>query len=214
MYTQRMYVLAVGLLMSLAIMAQQVPNAGFEDWSGAAFDGNIQPANWNASNVTQFGFKFNFAHREAGHTGSYCMMVQDQDIGAAGITETSPGYVSLGMPWVYIESLTKISQATAGDEGGISWTYRPDTMAVWIKRTGNNTDKEDFHLLYYAWTGQSKGDKFKGKNGNCTSVTKYDEESDIRQATNANECGTTTKATQVAEGWLRTRATYSNWTLV
>ncbi len=214
MYTQRMYVLAVGLLMSLALMAQQVPNAGFEDWSGAAFDGNIQPANWNASNVTQFGFKFNFAHREAGHTGSYCMMVQDQDIGAAGITETSPGYVSLGMPWVYIESLTKISQATAGDEGGINWTYRPDTMAVWIKRTGNNTDKEDFHLLYYAWTGQSKGDKFKGKNGNCTSVTKYDEESDIRQATNANECGTTTKATQVAEGWLRTRATYSNWTLV
>ncbi len=214
MYTQRMYVLAVGLLMSLAIMAQQVPNAGFEDWSGAAFDGNIQPANWNASNVTQFGFKFNFAHREAGHTGNYCMMVQDQDIGAAGITETSPGYVSLGMPWVYIESLTKISQATAGDEGGINWTYRPDTMAVWIKRTGNNTDKEDFHLLYYAWTGQSKGDKFKGKNGNCTSVTKYDEESDIRQATNANECGTTTKATQVAEGWLRTRATYSNWTLV
>lgn len=214
LYTKKLYVMAVGLLLSFALSAQQVPNAGFEDWSGAAFDGNIQPANWNASNVTQFGFQFNFAHREAGHSGNYSMMVQDQDIGAAGITETSPGYVSLGTPWVYIESLTKISQATAGDEGGIAWTHRPDTMAVWVKRTGNNTDKEDFHLLYYSWTGQSRGDKFKGKNGNCTSVTKYDEESDIRQATNANECGTTTKATQVAEGWLRTRATYNNWTLI
>ena len=213
-YIRRITVAAAALIMTLALSAQQVPNAGFEDWSGAAFDGNIQPASWNASNVTQFGFKFNFAHREAGHTGSYSMMVQDQDIGAAGITETSPGYVSLGVPWVYIESLTKVSQATAGDAGGINWTYRPDTMAVWIRRTGNNTDKEDFHLLYYSWIGTAQSSKYKGKNGNCTSVTKQDEESDIRQATNANECGTDTKATQVAEGWLRTRATYNNWTLI
>lgn len=214
LYTKKWYATALGLLMSLALTAQQVPNAGFEDWSGAAFDGNIQPASWNASNVTQFGFKFNFAHREAGHSGSYSMMVQDQDIGAAGITETSPGYVSLGTPWVYIESLTKVSQATAGDAGGISWAHRPDTMAVWVRRTGSNTDKEDFHLLYYSWIGTSTGTKFKGKNGNCTTVTKYDEESDIRQATNANECGTDTKATQVAEGWYRARATYNNWTLI
>lgn len=213
-YIRRITVAAAALLFTLALSAQQVPNAGFEDWSGAAFDGNIQPASWNASNVTQFGFKFNFAHREAGHTGSYSMMVQDQDIGAAGITETSPGYVSLGVPWVYIESLTKVSQATAGDAGGINWTYRPDTMAVWIRRTGNNTDKEDFHLLYYSWIGTAQSSKYKGKNGNCTSVTKQDEESDVRQATNANECGTDTKATQVAEGWLRTRATYNNWTLI
>lgn len=214
LYIRKITTVVSALLLTLALSAQQVPNAGFEDWSGTAFDGNVQPANWNASNVTQFGFKFNFAHREAGHSGSYSMMVQDQDIGAAGITETSPGYVSLGQPWVYIESITKVSQATAGDAGGINWTYRPDTMAVWIRRTGNNTDKEDFHLLYYSWIGTAQSSKYKGKNGNCTSVTKQDEESDVRQATNANECGTDTKATQVAEGWLRTRATYNNWTLI
>ena len=58
------------LLMADTIHAQQLPNASFEDWSGAQFDGNIQPASWNVSNVTQFGFKFNVAYREAGHTGS------------------------------------------------------------------------------------------------------------------------------------------------
>lgn len=200
------------LLMADTIHAQQLPNASFEDWSGAQFDGNIQPASWNVSNVTQFGFKFNFAYREAGHTGSYCLRVQDREIGAAGITEVSPGYFSLGQPWVYIESLTKVSYATAGTEGGMSFTYRPDSMSVWIKRTGNNTDKEDFYLLYYAWSGTAKSSKYKGKNGSCTSVTKTNEESDIRIALDGNECGTDQKANQIAEGMWRERKTYGEWT--
>ena len=193
-------------------MAQQVPNAGFEDWSGAAFDGNEQPASWNASNVTQVGFKFNFAHKEAGHTGAASMMVQDQEVGAMGKYETSPGYFSLGQPWVYLKSITAIDQATAGTEGGISWTYRPDTMSVWIKRTGANVDKEDFYLLYYAWSGTAKGSKYKGKNGNCTAVSKTNEESDIRQALDGNECGTDQKANQVAEGLWREKKEYAQWT--
>ena len=200
------------LLMAGVLQAQQLPNASFEDWSGAQFDGNIQPASWNVSNVTQFGFKFNFAYREAGHTGSYCLRVQDREIGAAGITEVSPGYFSLGQPWVYIESLTKVSYATAGTEGGMSFTYRPDSMSVWIKRTGNNTDKEDFYLLYYAWSGTAKSSKYKGKNSSCTSVTKTNEESDIRIALDGNECGTDQKANQIAEGMWRERKTYGEWT--
>ena len=35
--------------MALQTFAQQLPDSGFEDWSGAAFDGNIQPASWNAT---------------------------------------------------------------------------------------------------------------------------------------------------------------------
>lgn len=192
--------------------AQQLPNAGFEDWSGTAFDGNVQPANWNASNVTQFGFKFNFAHKEAGHTGSASMMVQDQSVGAAGITEVSPGYFSLGQPWAYVPSITAVSQATAGTDGGVSWTYRPDSMSVWIKRTGSNVDKEDFYLLYYAWSGTAKSSKYKGKNGNCTSTSHTNEESDIRQALDGNECGTDQKVSQIAEGMWREKKEYGNWT--
>ena len=204
--------LGVCSLLAVPARAQQLPNAGFEDWSGAAFNGSIQPASWNASNVTQFGFKFNFAHKEAGHTGSASMMVQDQEVGAAGITEVSPGYFSLGQPWVYVKSLTAVSQATAGTEGGISFTYRPDSMSVWIRRVGANVDKEDFYLLYYAWSGTSKGNKYMGKNGQCTSLSKTNEESDIRQALDGNECGTDQKANQIAEGLWYEKKEYSNWT--
>lgn len=212
-HLQRMFILvAVFLLpMTTSLHAQQLPDPHFEDWSGSKFDGKEQLRNWNASNVEQLSFKFNFAHKEAGRSG-YCMMVQDQDVGAAGITETSPGYFSLGQPWVYLESLTKISEATAGTAGGISWNHRPDSMSVWIKRTGSNIDKEDFYLLYYAWSGTAVGNKFKGKNGKCTSVTKQDEESDVRYEMDGNECGTVTKANQIAEGMWRERRQYGNWT--
>ncbi|MBQ2440648.1 MAG: hypothetical protein II502_00470, partial [Paludibacteraceae bacterium] len=198
--------------LSLSILAQQVPNPGFEDWSGDKFDGNVQPASWYASNVTQVGFKFNFAHQEAGHTGKYSMMVQDQTVGAAGITETSPGYFSLGQSWVYLESVLKVKEATAGICGGIQWQYRPDSVSVWIKRTGNDVLKENFNIIYYAWRGTARGEKYRGKNGGCTSTSRIDEESDVRQALDANECGTIQKAEQIAEGWLYQKKEYSNWT--
>ena len=211
------YFLSLSLLCVTSVFAQQqVPNPGFEDWSAAQFDGEPQPASWHASHVEQVGMKFNFAHREAGHTGNYSMMVQDQEVGAMGITETSPGYFSLGQPWSYLPSITQISGATAGTYGGINFTSRPDTMAVWIKRTGDNWNREDFYLLFYSWKGTAIGNKYKAKDGSCTSVTYTDEESDIRQAVNGNECGTATKADpgQIAEGMWREKKQYGSWTLM
>lgn len=203
--------IATAWFLGVNVMAQQLPNADFEDWSAAKFDGNIQPASWNVSNVTQLGFQFNFAYRETGRTG-YALRVQSQDVGAAGITETSPGYVSLGHPWVYLKDIASIKEATAGTYGGVEWTWRPDTMEVWIKRTGNNTSREDYYLLYYAWSGTAQGTSYKGKNGKCTSVSKTDEESDIRQALDGNECTTSRFAKQIAEGMVRERQEYTDWT--
>ena len=209
-----MLVIGALLLLPLTMNAQQLPNPDFEDWSGTAFDGEPQPKSWNASHVEQVGLKFNFAHKETGHNGGYCLMVQDQDVGTMGITETSPGYFSLGKAWAYVPSITAINQATAGTYGGIDFKYRPDSVSVWIKRTGSNTDKEDFYIVYYAWTGEAKGEKYKAKNGSCTSYSCTDEESDIRQAVNGNECGTAQKATQVSEGYWRERKQYGSWTNV
>ena len=210
-YSTFVTLIVLTVLGTISTFAQQVPNPGFEDWSGEKFDGNIQPASWFASNVSQVGFNFNFANRESGHTGSYSMMVKDTEVGAMGITETSPGYFSLGKPWTYLEGLST-GTATAGTAGGINFTYRPDSMSVWIKRTGNNTDKEDFYLLYYAWSGTAKSSKYKNKNGGCTSVSQTNEESDVRLALNANDCGTDQKANQIAEGMWRERKTYGEWT--
>ena len=208
----KIFLLTIFIVLGISTaFAQQLPNPGFEDWGGEKFDGKIQPASWYASNVEQVGFKFNFANQASGHTGSYSMMVQDQEVGAMGITETAPGYFSLGKPWAYLEGLDTKS-ATAGTAGGINFTYRPDSMSVWIKRTGSNTDKEDFYLLYYAWSGTAKGSKYKSKGGSCTSVSKTNEESDIRIALDKNECTIDQAGKQIAEGMWRERKTYGEWT--
>ena len=204
--------MAVLVMSTLSVYAQQLPDPGFEDWSGSKFDGEVQLKDWHASNVEQVGMKFNFAHRETGRSGQYCLMVKDQEVGAMGITETSPGYAALGQPWQYLPGITQISSATAGTSGGISFTYRPDSMIVWVKRTGTKWSAEDFHLLFYSWKGTAKGLKYKNKNNGCTSHEETDEESDVRQGLDGNECGTDTKATQIAEGWLRDRKEYTNWT--
>ena len=211
-YLKQVLVTSLIILSRVFAIAQQVPNPSFEDWSGEKYNDEIQPKDWYASNVTQLSFKFNLAHREAGHTGNYSMMVQDTEVGAMGITEVSPGYFSLGKPWTHLPSITEINKATAGTSGGINFKYRPDTMSVWIKRTGPATDAEDFYLLYYAWSGTAKGSKYKGKDGSCTGISQTNEESDIRLALDANECGTDQKANQIAEGMWREKKEYGNWT--
>lgn len=193
------------------VTAQQVPNPSFEDWSGPKFDGKEQPKDWYGSNISQAGINFNLTNREAGHTGSYSIMVKDTEVGALGITELSPGYFSLGKPWSWIKDLNT-STATAGTSGGIDFQHRPDTMSVWIKRVGPHVDKEDFYLLYYAWSGTAKGNSYKAKGGGCSSVSQTNEESDIRLALDANECGTAQQANQIAEGMWREKKEYGEWT--
>ena len=207
----RKTILVIAWMVAVVSYAQQLPDSHFEDWS-RTYNGDAQLANWNGSNVSQVGMKFTFMFQKLGRTGS-CAYVTDREIGAIGITATGPGYMSLGQPWQYMKGLT-IKSATAGTEGGIAWTYRPDTIAVWVKRTGANTDKEDFHILYYSWIGTAKSHQYKNKVGGCTSTERINEESDIRSATNGNECGIDQPVKQVAEGWYRARAKYNDWTLI
>ncbi len=191
--------------------AQQLPNSDFESWN-RTYNGDAQPDYWNGSNVSQIGLKFTFVYKKPGRSG-YCMYVADREVGAVGITETAPGYISLGQPWQYLKGLN-VKGATAGTEGGIAWKYRPDTMSVWIKRTGDFTRKEDFHLLYYAWSGTAKSTKYKNKARKYTVTERTNEESDIRQATDGNEFGVDQPAQQIAEGWYRARAKYNEWTQI
>ncbi len=206
--------LASVLMLCGSVFAQQLPDPSFEDWSGEVFNGAIQPKHWHFSNVKQMGIEFTLSHQETGRTGGYSMMVKCTEVGALGITEAAPGYISLGTPWQHLPGITEINKATAGTKGGISWTYRPDSIQVWIKRTGNNVMSEDFHILYYSWSGIAQGTSYMGKNGSCTSYDATNEESDIRQALDKNACHTTQYANQISEGWLRARAEYNDWTCV
>ena len=213
MKTKQMIVMALAVFAVTAMRAQQLPDPHFENWS-EKFKGDAQLKDWHGSNVSQIGSKFTFMYQKQGRTG-YCAYVADRAIGIPKLNlgATGPGYVSLGVPWQYLKGLN-LNSATAGTEGGIEWKYRPDTMAVWIKRTGPNTDKEDFHLLFYSWQGTAKSASYKNKAGGCTTTERINEESDIRSATDGNECGIDQPVKQVAEGWHRARAKYNEWTLI
>ena len=209
----RKWFLVGAIFAILPTFAQQLPDSHFENWTDK-FKGDVQLANWHGSNVSQVGSKFTFMFQKQGRTG-YCAYVADRAIGIPKLNlgATGPGYMSLGQPWQYLKGLS-LNSATAGTEGGISWKYRPDTMAVWIKRVGPDTDKEDFHLLFYSWIGTAKSSHYKNKAGGCTETERVNEESDIRSATDGNECGIDQPVKQVAEGWHRARAKYNEWTQI
>ena len=230
-FFNRLMVIIAMVCVPFALMAvnYQLPDPQFEDWSGTPFSGSEQPKYWNFSNVSQMGVDKNFAHKTTGRSG-VALKIQDQFVGVMGIGATSPGYVALGTPWAYVSSLTTIEDATAGTYGGISWTTRPDTMVVWIKRyydssvenaAGDHSEDENFNLIFYAWSGTSYAPSFKAKNLSCTDISAshkndycVDEESDIRQALNGNECGTQTFAKQICEGWYYEKKAYANWTQI
>ena len=197
----------------LTLRAQQLPDSHFENWSDK-FKSDVQLADWHGSNVSQVGSKFTFMFQKPGRTG-FCAYVVDRAIGIPKLNlgATGPGYMSLGYPWQYLKGLN-LNSATAGTEGGIPWKYRPDTMSVWVKRIGPNTADEDFHLLYYSWIGTAKSSQYKNKVGGCTATDRVNEESDIRSATDGNECGVDVPVKQVAEGWYRARAKYNEWTQI
>ena len=197
--------------------AQQLPNSSFENWEHDAlndFEDGQRPVNWNTSNIKKTvvgitaGANMVFPDADA-HSGTYSAKAINTEVGAAGITETSPAWITLGKPWSYIDGI-QTGTATAGTDGGITFTYRPDTVAVWIKRTASGN--ENAHIVFYTWKGTSTGTSYKNKNGGCSSTTHYDEESDIRIQTDGNECGTSVQATQIAEAMWRSKEIFTEWT--
>lgn len=213
---KRINSLLVLLFLLAGLSAQQLTNAGFENFEKDQLNGDgVRPTGWNASNVikqgsiTVSGGKLIFEEAN-GRTGK-CVGMKSAEVGALGITEPAPAWVTLGQPWAYLDGIKK-ETATAGTDGGILFTYRPDTLAVWIKRTYST--REDANIVVYSWKETSTGISYAAKGGGCTSTTHTDEESDIRQKFDKNSCVTTQHATQIAEGSWRSSEQFTDWTEV
>ena len=203
--------------------AQQLPNYDFSA-AGGTFKGVTQPASWNGSNVSQMGFEFPFVEWQqgTGRNGSSAVNIYNDEVGAFGITEEAPGYLSLGVPFSYVDGIST-SKATAGTTGGINFSYRPDTMSVWLKRGG---DSNYFFLVYYSWKGTYKNNSYKAKGGGCINPgEKVNEESDIRINTNSsvylqgitnrnyNSCQTPyERGTHISDGMFASKESYPEWT--
>lgn len=211
----RMATILCSLFTVLHSANYQLPNSDFESWGAKTFEGEPQPDGWHLSNVSQSGFKYAIGRRTTdAHSGSYAVECQSKKIGAWGFYDVAPSWVTLGTPWADIGSLTDpIDTGSGGTDGGISWTARPDTMAVWVKRV--NPAGETMSLMYYSWKGTSHNNKYKSKGGSCIDSGHTDEESDICRTSDGNTCSTPSgNAVQVAEGWLKSDVDYPQWSLV
>lgn len=211
---KRINYLILSFLFSLSLFAQQISNSGFEtfqsdEWIGTGW----RPSGWYSSNVkrTVLGITAtgDLVHEDAnGRTGK-CVRIHTEMVGAVGITEAAPAWITLGKPWAYLEG-ANVKSATAGTDGGLDFNFRPDTLVVWIKRT--YTTPEDANIVIYSWKGTSRGDSYLNKGNNCSATTHYNEESDIRQNYDKNSCGTAVSATQICEGHWRSNEQFTNWT--
>ena len=208
------YLVLVFTMLSVLIMnAQQLPNSSFETFETGFNGAGVQPTGWKGANVSKtvvgITVKKQMVSEEANGYIGKCVKIHNEEVGAAGINETAPSWITLGTPWNYLNGINT-SSATAGTDGGMAFTYRPDSLVVWVKRTYNQ--QEDANIVVYLWQGTSVGTSYKNKGGGCSSTTHTDEESDIRQQTDRNACTTTQYATQVGEGSWRSNQQITNWT--
>jgi len=194
---------------SLNAQSFQIPNSDFEIFEPGFNEVGQQPKYWYGSNVNQPPVKQPLVGYDTGRTGK-CVYLHNEWAGAVGIGANANAYISLGKPWNDVPGSSP-NRAIGGCEGGMPFTYRPDTLELWIKRTYISTEKA--RILVYLWKGESTGNSYKSKGGGCetSSKVRINEEADVR---GKNTCGTTQSATLIGEGKWDKEEQYTDWTLI
>lgn len=208
----------VFVLYAVYVSAQdyQLPNSNMEtfqnSWAGVGYD----PTGWKGANVRRVVSGITAAKEmvspdDNGRSGK-CVRIHNEKVEALGIGAPAPSWITFGQPWNDLKGIDQ-GTASAGTDGGMAFTYRPDTLSAWIKST--RVGGEEFNIVFYSWTGTAQNNSYKGQNGSCQSYSHTDEESDIRVQTDGNSCGTGWgDAVQVGEGAFRSTQNYSSWTQV
>lgn len=161
--------IAAAAATTLPAMAQQLPNAGFENgWSdtmpyiGGSSSTNVgqSPADWTISHVA--GFKLGFlgwmgktvvGEKTDGYNSTSAALLKNTPNSVA-TNQYVPGYITLGTPW-------NTANSSGGDKdggtfGGISFQYRPDAISVQYKREQASGSNEQATVVAYLWSGTVK----------------------------------------------------------
>ena len=178
----------------LGAKAQQI-NGDFDDtwedcipWDskGNTSKKGMQPVGWTISHVcgmsgtgaTEVG------KNVSGFTGS------DGDL-AVELTNTPnpyrkseivPAYLTLGTSWATAKaSITSVSNADGGTFGGKEFTYRPDALSFYYKRTLSNGSTENATIVAYLWRGTFTQNNVPGNTtmGTPTKVTMNDRDRQV-----------------------------------
>lgn len=190
------------------ISAQQLPNSNFETFE-TGFNGvGEQPTGWKGSNVNMSSpasVRTVLVNSEnAGRSGK-CVYLHNEESGAMGITKPASAYITLGKPWAEVAGMSA-NGSFGGTEGGISFSYRPDTISVWIKRT--YTSQENARIVLYLWSGTASGSSYKSRGNECKGKTVINEETDVR---GRNSCTTTQPANFIGNGEWLTNQQINDW---
>lgn len=89
-----------------------------------------QPVGWKAANIYQLGVSKTLVTNQDGSAYLY-----NGYVGAFGLGQNAPGYLSLGTPWNAAKALPGITEKDGGTFGGIDFSYRPDAIRFSYKRS-------------------------------------------------------------------------------
>lgn len=162
--------ISFGLLLASAIgmNAQQLPNIGFDNWknsSGASYNpGNStdytrpgsEPENWCGSNVNQLDLASNdqLCTKQTVDANNY-VQLKNLKVGALGITDEAPGFISLAKPWVFatasMTSAAKLALGDGGTYGGTTFANKPDALTLKYRKTAQNNEVS--RVIAYMWRG-------------------------------------------------------------
>lgn len=160
-------------LLTLALLAvagtagaQQLPNGSFDDanWENCVpFTNGASskivgkcPPSWTIAHVAGATDRGGWYSKvvgqqvDAGNTGSAVKVTNTNIIGS----NYAPGYFTLGTPWNTALNTGK-SNKDGGSFGGIKFTYKPDALEFYYKRSIKKTNIRS-SVLAYLWNGTVK----------------------------------------------------------
>lgn len=150
------------LATALTANAQQIPNGDFEGkwesfkpYTGGKYNYTSEgktPEKWIIANVAGVGGTGATVVGEpvGGHNNSCAVRVYNAP-NTIATSQIVPGYITLGTPWNTAKG-SGGKDKDGGTFGGLNFTYKPDALRFWYKRsyTGTNTKSS---VIAYLWNG-------------------------------------------------------------
>lgn len=201
------YLLLTSLILgSCEAFAQQIPNGNFEGkwvtcypYTGGYVNRamNNQPTSWTVANVA--GLKSGYfgmtgatnvgEEEKPGHGGSGSALKISNTPNSVAKSKIVPGYATLGTTWNTANSSG--GNADGGTFGGISFTYKPDAVSFFYKRSIGDTNTQS-SVVAYLWNGHSQQESVPVTTGGKTAVTMQDRDINILKKGNGSQGGNVT----------------------
>jgi len=151
--------IAAAAATSFPAMAQQLPNAGFEEGQEACIPWTsnnnttkqgTNPKGWISGNTIGTGNlgKVTVISFVTGNNSETAVKATNTEYNAVVTKKTIPGYFALGTPWSTSKGTG--SNMDGGTFGGIDFSYRPDALSFYYQ-SATDTDKPT--VVAYTWKG-------------------------------------------------------------